>query len=334
MEQPTDMLEKNSTGIASPLDSFDSSIGQEWRFDWNIEFDDDDDDDDDDKDDLELECVPDTGPTTLNQAYTCICTAKGGDPPYTIALDPKHNTLPSGLTFTAVPGSPVATIAGTPNKEGPYTMYRVFAIDTGGGYADHEFDAGEISASSAVGTCGAAAHALFAGLGDPSAGVTPEQIQYVGFALGNLDPETGKAPSSEANPNAKNLGAAEIAAADNAVQRWLRLGDAELWENLHTALEEAGNTISLPLQVQIIQLCKRAKNQTVAERKAAEAYHKNWPQSSRVALVKELAKTSSVAEMCSYMSTYRPSGLLITPPFDVAADAVLIAIAHKWPKLH
>ena len=80
-------------------------------------------------------------------------------------------------------------------------------------------------------------------------------------------------------------------------------------------------------------MCKQAKSVTVAERKAIEVYNKQWTHSSRFALVKELAKTTSIAEMCSYMSTYRPSGLLRTPPFEAGAEAVLVAIAHKWPKL-
>ncbi|HVV43986.1 MAG TPA: hypothetical protein VHC72_02245, partial [Bryobacteraceae bacterium] len=163
--------------------------------------------------------------------------------------------------------------------------------------------------------------------------LSPEQTKYVEYALGAQDPETGKAPNADANPNSKSLAKDEIATADKAVQAWLRLGDTEIWENLASGLEKAANTISRPLQVKILQLCKQARSRTIAERKAVEAYHKQWSHGSRLALVKELARTSSIAEMCSYMSTYRPSGLLRNPPFDAGADAVLIAIAHKWKKL-
>src|SRR5262249_26333207 len=97
-------------------------------------------------------------------------------------------------------------------------------------------------------------------------------------------------------------------------------------------LEKDGAQISRPLQVKIIQLAKQAKNRTLADRKAVEAYNKQWPPASRFALVKELAQTASIADMCSYMSTYRPSGLLRTPPFETGAEAVLVAIAHKWSK--
>jgi hypothetical protein len=315
------------------LAAWHERFGRSWSIEFDDADDDDDDDDDDDKDDLELKCNPDTGPTTLNQPYVAICTASGGEPPYTILLDPKHNKLPAGLTFTGGVGVGVATISGTPTQAGSYSAYRVYAIDSEGGYDDHEFAAGTISASSQVGTAEPAAESLFATLGEPSASLTAPQTKYVEYALGAQDPVSGKPPASEANPHAKGLSGAEVAEAEKSIQSWLRLSDAEIWENLAAALEKAGDTISRPLQIKILQLCKSARSQTVAERKAVEAYQKQWSHASRLALVRELAKTPSIAEMCSYMSTYRPSGLLRMPPFDAGADAVLIAIAHKWKSL-
>jgi hypothetical protein len=311
---------------------------EELNLSWAIEFDDadddDDDDDDDDKDDLELKATPDSGPTTLNQMYTSLITASGGEPPYTIVLDPKHNTLPAGLGFVWLPGADTATIAGVPTAAGSYKMYKVYAIDTEGGYDSVTFKAGSISASTDVGTADPAAESLFATLGDSSsAALTAPQTKYVEYALSAQDPVSGKPPAAENNPNAKGLSAEETAAADRLVQSWLRLGDNEIWENLSAALAKAGSSISRPLQVRILQLCSATRSRTVAERKAIEAYHKQWSHASRLALVRELAKTPDIAEMCSYMSTYRPSGLLRNPPFSAGADAVLIAIAHKWKSL-
>ena len=213
-------------------------------------------------------------------------------------------------------------------------MFRVFAIDTEGGYDDHAYAAGTISASSnLVAGDDAASQTLFAGLGVSGASLTPEQTQYIEYAISGQDPESGRPPAADTNPHAKDLTAAQIAEADSAVQGWLRLGDNEIWENLAAALEREGNRISLPLQVKLIQLCKQVKTRTDADRNAIEVYNKQWTPSSRFALVKELARTSSIAEMCSYMSTYRPSGLLRNPPFEAGAEAVLVAISHKWPKL-
>jgi hypothetical protein len=49
---------------------------------------------------------------TLNTAYSATITASGGVPPYTFTLDAASSALPAPLTFN--PGSPSATITGTP----------------------------------------------------------------------------------------------------------------------------------------------------------------------------------------------------------------------------
>lgn len=315
-------------------------LGADSHLKWAVEFDDDDadddddDDDDDDKDDLELKCVPDTGPTTLNQPYLCTCIASGGEPPYTIALDPKEKTLPTGLTFTFAPGADVATISGTPTQAGAYAAYRVFVIDSEGGYDDHEFDSGTITANGGNTADAATAQGLFAGLGGDSNNLSADQAQYVSYAVAGQDPQTGKPPDSSTNPYSKNLSPSEIAAADNAVQAWLRLGDSEIWENLASALEKGGAKLPGQFKVQLLELCKEAKGRTLADRSAVAAYRKQWPPSSRVALVKELVGTKDLAEMCTYMQSYRPSGLLRNPPFELGAEVVLVAIAQKWPLHH
>jgi hypothetical protein len=49
---------------------------------------------------------------TVNTAYSATITASGGVPPYTFSLDAASSALPTPLTFN--PGSPSATITGTP----------------------------------------------------------------------------------------------------------------------------------------------------------------------------------------------------------------------------
>src|SRR4029077_7423401 len=53
---------------------------------------------------------------TVNTAYNATITASGGVPPYTFSLDVTSNPLPANLTFN--PGSPSATITGTPAATG------------------------------------------------------------------------------------------------------------------------------------------------------------------------------------------------------------------------
>jgi hypothetical protein len=53
---------------------------------------------------------------TVNAAYNATITASGGVPPYTFSLDATSAALPANLTFN--PGSPSATITGTPAATG------------------------------------------------------------------------------------------------------------------------------------------------------------------------------------------------------------------------
>jgi hypothetical protein len=53
---------------------------------------------------------------TVNTAYNATITASGGVPPYTFSLDVTSTPLPANLTFN--PGSPSATITGTPAATG------------------------------------------------------------------------------------------------------------------------------------------------------------------------------------------------------------------------
>jgi large repetitive protein len=65
---------------------------------------------------------------TVNTSYNATITASGGEPPYTFSLDSGSAALPAGLSFT--PGSPSATISGTPTATGTTSGIKIDVKDS------------------------------------------------------------------------------------------------------------------------------------------------------------------------------------------------------------
>jgi hypothetical protein len=72
-----------------------------------------------------MNCLPTTGPTETNVAYSATCTVAGGTSPYTWSINP--GTLPTGVNLSSSTGTSV-TISGSPTSSGGYN-YTVKATD-------------------------------------------------------------------------------------------------------------------------------------------------------------------------------------------------------------
>ena len=91
-----------------------------------------------------------------NLAYAATITASGGLPPYTFSLDSGSTALPSGLTFN--PGSPAATITGTPTALGTTNNIIVDVQDSEGIPMT-----AQKTYSITVATCGSGSESLLSG---------------------------------------------------------------------------------------------------------------------------------------------------------------------------
>ena len=91
-----------------------------------------------------------------NLAYAATLTASGGLPPYTFSLDSGSTALPNGLTFN--PGSPAATITGTPTALGTTNNIIVDVQDSEGIPMT-----AQKTYSITVATCGSGSESLLSG---------------------------------------------------------------------------------------------------------------------------------------------------------------------------
>src|SRR6516165_8583264 len=81
---------------------------------------------------LSVNCAPTTGPTTVGQAWSSICTASNGTPPYSWSIT--SGALPAGISGPSPAAGGFTSLGGTPTTPGSYSWV-ITATDYNGNTA-------------------------------------------------------------------------------------------------------------------------------------------------------------------------------------------------------
>jgi hypothetical protein len=85
---------------------------------------------------LSVNCLPTTGPTTVGQAWSSICTAANGTPPYSWSIT--SGALPAGISGPSPASGGFTDLGGTPTTPGSYSWV-ITATDFNGSTATASF---------------------------------------------------------------------------------------------------------------------------------------------------------------------------------------------------
>lgn len=151
-----------------------------------------------------------------------------------------------------------------------------------------------------------------------------DQSRYIVWSLLHQDEESGATPSAAQNPFTGRLTAEEVEIAERAVASCLTLKDGHLWARLGEVLA-AERPLDRRHQIGLVELCRLSRSRTRFERRAIKAYSRAWPTRSQDHLRESLRRLPE-SEICAYMATYKPKGLVPAPPFGLGAEFVIATL--------